>query len=524
MAEEDFHIRQVISNLTDSLEELESRTNTLESSIPQKIEYLINQNPDGSWSREKIVSEISQTPLQIKNKELEKSKELTNNYREIAKSYDKIVSDYNTQINQKKQEILSIFTTAINGGCDIDDYSTDSSPLIIDGVSVGLGSTIYNDKLTISRYLNIENFGVDNLFESSSEELEENLFGYGYKTISQQNSGSLVGNFTNLTSPSVGDCVGYANSIITLSSEIQSLRLERDTQISAVNTVKSSLSDQQFLEWSTNSINDITEESNTLKTAISNFNNITENITLDNLFFYIDASREYSINISLDTKTGINNIVGIENLGTDGTNLIISDTNPTFDNAQELGTVWFNQYNYNTKFLESRKNYVGNESKIAIGDTSFSMESWIYLTADTGLSSDIDTGGASIVGIASTSGYGMQVYKSGDDVKVNFGSRGDESLDSSKIDLNTWYHIVSIKEQGKGSSIYINGSLDTNDVNDILSVSSTDKPLRIGFSTSTYIQNVFPGKISLVRLYSKALTELEVQKNFNASKVRYGYT
>ena len=68
MAEEDFHIRQVISNLTDSLEELESRTNTLESSIPQKIEYLINQNPDGSWSREKIVSEISQTPLQIKNK------------------------------------------------------------------------------------------------------------------------------------------------------------------------------------------------------------------------------------------------------------------------------------------------------------------------------------------------------------------------------------------------------------------------------------------------------------------------
>ena len=265
--------------------------------------------------------------------------------------------------------------------------------------------------------------------------MEENLFGYGYETESQQNSGSSIGNFTNLTSPAVGDCVGYANSIITLSSEIQSLRLQRDTQISAVNTVKNSLKEQQFEEWTTNTINDTSQEINDLKTTISNFNNITENITLDNLFFYIDASRKYSINVSLDTTTGMNSIVGIENLGSDGTNLIISDINPTFDNTEEKGSLWFNQYNYNTKFLESRKNYVGNDSKIAIGDTSFSMESWIYLTADTGLTSDINVGGASIVGVASTAGYGMQVYKSGDDVKVNFGFRGDGSLDSSKINL-----------------------------------------------------------------------------------------
>ena len=66
------------------------------------------------------------------------------------------------------------------------------------------------------------------------------------ETESQQNSGSSIGNFTNLTSPAVGDCVGYANSIITLSSEIQSLRLQRDTQISAVNTVKNSLKEQQL--------------------------------------------------------------------------------------------------------------------------------------------------------------------------------------------------------------------------------------------------------------------------------------
>ena len=284
------------------------------------------------------------------------------------------------------------------------------------------------------------------------------------------------------------------------------------------------MNEQQFEEWTTNTINDTSQEINDLKTTISNFNNITENITLDNLFFYVDASRKYSINVSLDTKTGINSIVGVENLGSDGTNLIISDINPTFDDTEERGSLWFNQYNYNTKFLESRKNYVGNDSKIAIGDTSFSMESWIYLTADTGLTSDINGGGASIVGVASTAGYGMQIYKSGDDVKVNFGSRGDDSLDSSKINLNTWYHIVSVKEQGKGSSIYINGSLDTSDRNATLNIIDTDEPLRIGFSSSTYIQNVFPGKISLVRLYSKALTKNEVEKNFNANKEKYGYT
>jgi hypothetical protein len=48
--------------------------------------------------------------------------------------------------------------------------------------------------------------------------------------------------------------------------------------------------------------------------------------------------------------------------------------------------------------------------------------------------------------------------------------------------------------------------------------------MRVGFCLDDYINQYFPGKISVIRLYSKALSEAEVLKNFNASKERYGYS
>ena len=164
------------------------------------------------------------------------------------------------------------------------------------------------------------------------------------------------------------------------------------------------------------------------------------------------------------------------------------------------------------------------------GDASFSMEAWIKLTNTSYLSSNIITGGASIVGVASTAGIGLQVYEpETDKAVINFGSRGSGSLDStSEIQVDYWYHVVGVREQNKGSKLYINGILESSSNTVGIGTSSlyittpkTGSVMRVGFCTNTYINQYFPGKISVIRLYAKALSDTEIIKNFNASKSRY---
>jgi hypothetical protein len=72
-----------------------------------------------------------------------------------------------------------------------------------------------------------------------------------------------------------------------------------------------------------------------------------------------------------------------------------------------------------------------------------------------------------------------------------------------------WKHLVAIRERGR-LKLYVDGQLVANSSSfdpaeyDI----STDQPLRIGFGQTDY----FSGKISDVRIYSKALTDVEIQK------------
>lgn len=546
MAEQDFHINRIVDSLSRELSQLDDLVDITKEELDKLkgefYEDVISQNSDGTWTRQRLSIERDTLTVEQKiKKEYKDKQELSTNYEQVAIPYDKKIFEYNRSINDKKTEIVSLFNAADNHKCTLKSFQQNSDTLLINCVAAGIGSTVYADEVYVNRHPNIEqlNFADPNVYKVTSNVIDQTVYGIGFESVSSINSGLIIGNFVSITDTS-SFCVGCANSIKQLATDIENLRKQRDSDISSVNVIKENKDQVQFTTWSLSNFRSDVLASNLIKTQISNIANIVEEVVLDKLFVYIDAAKPYSIKSETNTSTGVNIITKIDNLGSDGSLISLNDFYPSYDTL-DGPSIWFNQYGITGKYFDFPKSYVLNLNEAIdecgqtelFGDTSYSMETWIKITDTSYLSSDIITGGASIVGIASTNGIGLQVYEPQlDKAVVNFGSRGSGSLDTkTKIQVDVWYHVVGVREKDKGSKLYLNGVVDAS-----TSVVGTDKDslyitspksgsvMRVGFCTSTYINQFFPGKISIIRLYSKALSQTEVLKNFNASKTRYGYS
>lgn len=546
MSEQDFHINRIVDSLSQELSQLEDLIDVTQEEISkfkgEFYEDVISQNPDGTWSKQRIYIERDTSTAEQKiQKEYEDKQKLSVNYKEVAIPYDKKIFEYNQSINNKKTQIVSLFNAAVNSGCTLKNFEQNSETLLINCVACGIGSTVYGDDVYVNRHQNIEelNFSDPDTYKITSKLIDDTVYGLGFENVARINSGPTIGNFISITDASQF-CVGCANSIKQLATDIENLRKERDSAISSVNVIKNNKDEVQFTTWSLTNFRSDVLAKNLIKTQISNITNISEDIVLDKLFVYIDAAKPYSIKSKTNSLTGVNIITGIDNLGSDGTLISLTDFYPSYDTL-DGPSIWFNQYGITGKYFEFPKSYVLNLNEAIdecgqtelFGDASYSMEAWIKINDTSYLSSNIITGGASIVGVASTAGIGLQVYEPEvDKAVVNFGSRGSGSLDTkTEIQVDTWYHVVGVREKGKGSKLYLNGVVDasTNTVGIGTSSLYITSPksgsvMRVGFCTSTYINQFFPGKISAIRLYSKALSDTEVLKNFNASKTRYGYS
>jgi hypothetical protein len=546
MSEQDFHINRIVDSLSQELSKLDDLVDITQEEISrlngQYYEDVISQNPDGTWSKQRFIIERDTSTAEQKiQKEYEDKQKLSVNYKEVAMPYDKKIFEYNKSINDKKTEIVNLFTAAVNYGCTLKNFEQNSNTLLINCVACGIGSTVYADDVYVNRHPNIEqlNFNDPNAFTVTSNLIDQTVYGIGFQDVARINSGSTLGSFISITD-TASFCVGCANSIKQLATDIENLRKDRDSAISSVNVIKTNKDEVEFTTWALINFRSDLLAKNLIKTQISNITNISEDVVLDKLFVYIDAAKPYSIKSQTNTLTGVNIITNIDNLGSDGSLISLGDFYPSYDSL-DGPSIWFNQYGITGKYFDFPKSYVLNFNEAIdecgqtelFGDTSYSMEAWIKITDTSYLSSNIITGGASIVGVASTAGIGLQVYEPElNKVAVNFGSRGSGSLDTkTKLYVDSWYHVVGVREKDKGSKLYLNGVVDAS--TDVVGIGTSSlyitspksgSVMRVGFCTTTYINQFFPGKISIIRLYSKGLSESEVLKNFNASKTRYGYS
>ena len=532
------------------------------ASIPSSIVVQkVVQNSNGTWTQSITDTE---SPIKSQNDLLssfEKDREsVIGSYEEMAKVYDEEILDYNTQINQKKIQIVSTLNTALGAGCSAiyreDPYAPKEGtsggrsfsfnikpvvePLIINKVSCGMGLTVYADQVNVEVYKNVEIYTATSPFNRQVETLTESNLGKGVENITSNNSGSNLGKYRadltgrknrvvygglnqTLSQEDNVDCLSYRNKILSLATEIADLRIKRDQYLGEVNSIKELKTGQEIIRWGNKKGDNGLETFNeSIKSSITSLTQFTGDIVTDGIIVHFNTTETYAIKSEINSQTGVNAVVSWYNLGGDSLN---ADPNTSqYDinyDAFDGPSVVLNNYDTETnQYFEVADSYLGS-GKIGVGNTSYTIEVWTKITKDTNLGISSTSNGATIVGINSTRGYGLQVYKPSG-IRVSFGQRENGSLvNKTDLKLDTWYHIVATNEAGVGSKIYLNGSLDG--TGNPINITSSVDPLRFGYSPAQ-ISQYFSGKISIIRIYKKNLTEDEIKKNYNAAKERFGYT
>jgi len=92
------------------------------------------------------------------------------------------------------------------------------------------------------------------------------------------------------------------------------------------------------------------------------------------------------------------------------------------------------------------------------------------------------------------------------------------STTGDTMTIGEWYHIVGTYDR-VNRKIYMNGALITENAY-TAAINTNDEPLEIG-RHANLIANAYPNQIAQPRIYNRALTAEEVQRNYNAGKNIY---
>jgi len=187
----------------------------------------------------------------------------------------------------------------------------------------------------------------------------------------------------------------------------------------------------------------------------------------------------------------------------------ISDGTFDFDGVDDL-------IDMNNSYIDQTSNTLISGS--ATGQSDYTLEAWIYVRTSQGT----DTNADSIIGSTTSVGVGMQVGISNGNPRINFGARSTSNFYGSEFSYNQWYHVVFCKQHNTFTNVYMNGELDVTSSSTSYDISSgTYGDITIGNSSSR-ISGFFDGKMGPLSIYNKGLSELEVRKNFVASRTRFG--
>lgn len=195
-----------------------------------------------------------------------------------------------------------------------------------------------------------------------------------------------------------------------------------------------------------------------------------------------------------------------------GNNLSASISNNTFNNKESFT-------------LTASSNNTIPGTSLDLTGSSFTMEAWIYPTADsiTGSFGQIFTQDS---GNLDGNGWQWRIQDSNDTVQFIYWTssvRGTAVSVTSNTSLiyNNWYQLV-VTYNGTTLKLYQN-TVETHSSNPASTLYGSTATIGIGmFNRTQSFSEILAGKISLIRCYkNKALTPLEISQNFEATRSRY---
>jgi hypothetical protein len=240
-------------------------------------------------------------------------------------------------------------------------------------------------------------------------------------------------------------------------------------------------------------------------------------------YFYFRDVRPIIARDGLVLELDAANPLSYSGTGTIWNNLSRDDLNGTLVN----GPVFIDQHSTSSIGFDGSNDFIriaAPSSAIPFG-TGLTHEVWIYPTDYT------DSGGSRFYlidprGDGTTGGmnsYFLYDYVSAPDtVRIVTGNSGNEVITPNfSMPLNRWHHIAATRS-GSNWAVYFNGEVIHTGTSNTTSLTLNNSFRVATFANGSSGQYFFEGRMSVARLYSRGLSESEVQQNFNATRARYG--
>jgi hypothetical protein len=204
-----------------------------------------------------------------------------------------------------------------------------------------------------------------------------------------------------------------------------------------------------------------------------------------------------------------------------GSGTTLYDLSPSAANASISGSPtdsgnWFT-------FTGSQSIQTGNLAGLYSG-WQHTLEIWFNASAVGAVFSDTGTGPTN-TGYHST---GLEVYQTGPVYLTNAMlwkdvTGGVTRVGGGVVSLNTWYQLVRVYNGSNLAYAYLN-KVKSSDTSITWETPTPGWYLNFGASETTKFANgsAFQGKLGVVRLYNRVLSQSEITQNFDAEKSKYG--
>lgn len=486
--------------------------NFQDTTLPTTFESTeVKQGSDGRWlESQKTNAQPGKKSKQIRDDRLAKDEQDVQNYKDLASISDSDLYNKVTQINEKKNQIITLINDAIGIGC--------SSGITTSPGYIGITSFVTTDSAKVKKY-QFDDYSTANPFVSSTANLSSSNIGDGYKTTFTINGGSDVGSYKTITYNALHQiipngetiCSGYASSITTLISEIQTLQSQVDQDlISDTNTLKNKKIDSELFVWGQKrqktKLQQQKTENNNIKTLVTDLSSRIDS-NPENLLVHLDANNS--------------------------------------DSYGGTGTVWYDLQGNRNGILKyahqwnaiGYMNYTGNNDietlieevpiNTSLGITVEMILNATYITPDHTAFCFYD------VDLGLWFGYGKFGFFSNSSAP---NPPGDTYGFNNAYDIfyNKWVHCVAYFPPNWSASTYTNAKIWINGSNKNLSLLTGSGPVQTrtlnssqnmsiggGLASGTNDQYNWYGNIALTKIYNKELTDAEVLTKYNAVKDLY---
>lgn len=195
------------------------------------------------------------------------------------------------------------------------------------------------------------------------------------------------------------------------------------------------------------------------------------------------------------------------------------------------GPIWNSGGYFTFDGVNDQMEYLAtNVSPFQFGTGNFTMNCWVYIPNANQCWNLFETKASSgflkcTFGFGSTSGFGSAFGKKMFYILFDDDASDGRAVNSDDVTgLDNWVHLSFVRDGGRSVKMYANAVELGQTVNSNFGSANFD--LSSGqnwyFSTDTGNTERFDDKVSIIYWYDRALSQAEVEENFNVHKSRFG--